>query len=106
MYCTNCGNNFYDEEGICSDCETELRAAAKRTPLELAAEKMWTILNKVNPTIKTMNNLQHAGLPIDPLCWSDLYSLSQQIDNLFNIILDNPSPRPNPAEQDERKSVR
>lgn len=43
-------------------------------------------LKALNQKAKSLNNLQHAGVEIDPALWNDLYQTSAQVDALVNEI--------------------
>ena len=96
LICDNCGNDF--EEGICSDCELDLRAAAERTPVELAAGELLNALKDLQKAIR-----EYGLLDIKKrfsLCVADA-----QANTTIAKVQGNPSPQPNPLVQDEHKSA-
>lgn len=84
LICDTCGNDF--EEGICMDCVTDLRAAAKRTPVELAAGELLNICKDI---------------------YNDEIALGSRTRKILREIIskvqDNPSLQANLAESDADK---
>lgn len=92
--CEICGNEF--DEGICMDCEADLRAAAERTPLELAAGEMYKALIRIGKEGKRDNGQYDKY---------DARGFVRIAEDTLVKFQDNPSPQANLSEQDEHKSA-
>lgn len=65
------------------DAELTVRDEIDQTAV---VSRLLEALKALNQKAKSLNNLQHAGVEIDPALWSDLYQASAEVDTLINEI--------------------
>jgi hypothetical protein len=97
--CEICGNEF--DEGICMDCEVDLRAVASRTPLELAAGDLLDACNSAKRFIRNGIGFGYIKMPDEKT--DPAYETLPQIETAIAKAQDNPSPQANLSAQDEHK---